>query len=126
MKSHGLWRETFLLKILTQIEEMLIARVSPILQVTYAKGDQLKYSGHTISFPQDIPTIASQLPRRTSELDIIIVNRESIEKQQYDFYISKDRVYEALKHKIQNDPYYWGAHLYIAALALLPITSTDV
>lgn len=36
---------------LTQIEEMLIARVSPVLQVTYAKGGQLKYSGHTIYFP---------------------------------------------------------------------------
>lgn len=39
------------LRILTQVEEMLIARVNPILQVTHAHGGQYKYSGHTISFP---------------------------------------------------------------------------
>ena len=39
------------LGILTQVEEMLIALVSPILQVTHARGGQYKYSGHTICFP---------------------------------------------------------------------------
>ena len=43
---------------LTQVEEMLIARVSPILQVTHATGGQLKYRGHTISFPQNIESVA--------------------------------------------------------------------
>ena len=38
------------LKNLTQVEEMLIARVNPILQVTHATGGQYKYKGHTISF----------------------------------------------------------------------------
>lgn len=47
---------------ITQIEEMLIARVSPVLQVTYARRGQLKYSGHTICFPQDITVIATYLP----------------------------------------------------------------
>ena len=36
---------------LTQVEEMLIAHVSPILQVTHATGGQLKCRGNTISFP---------------------------------------------------------------------------
>ena len=36
---------------LTQVEEMLIAHVNPILQVTHAIGGQYKYKGHTISFP---------------------------------------------------------------------------
>ena len=35
------------LSILTQVEEMIIARVSPILQVKNAHGGQYKYSGHT-------------------------------------------------------------------------------
>lgn len=94
------------LKVLTQIEEMLIARISPILQVTYARGGQLKYSGHTICFPQDITTIASFLPRRIDDLDIIIVNKENIGHQKYNFYVSRSRVYEALQYKINNDPFY--------------------
>jgi len=47
---------------LSQIEEMLIARVNPILQVTHARGGHYKYSGHTICFPQDITKIANILP----------------------------------------------------------------
>lgn len=35
----------------TQIEEMLIVRVNPILQVTHATRGQYKYKGHMISFP---------------------------------------------------------------------------
>lgn len=42
---------------LTQVEEMLIARVSPILQVTHAIGGQYKYKGHTISFPQNVQQV---------------------------------------------------------------------
>jgi len=47
---------------LSQIEEMLIARVNPILRVTHARGGQYKYSGHTICFPQYITKIANMLP----------------------------------------------------------------
>ena len=38
------------LAILTQVEEMLIAHASPILQVMHSIGGQYKYRGHTISF----------------------------------------------------------------------------
>ena len=63
------------LRVLTQVEEMLIARVTPILQVTGAHGGQFKYSGHTISFPQDIQTITKYLPRKIDQLDVLILRR---------------------------------------------------
>jgi hypothetical protein len=50
--------QALVLSILTQVEEMLIDRVNPLLQVSHARGGQYKYSGHTISFPQNINTIA--------------------------------------------------------------------
>ena len=46
--------QTIVLASLTLVEEMLIAMVNPILQVTRSRGGQYKYIGHTISFPQDI------------------------------------------------------------------------
>lgn len=61
------------LHILTQVEEMLIACVNPILQVTHAHGRQYKYSDHTINFPQDITTITKSLPHKIKDLDILIV-----------------------------------------------------
>jgi len=39
------------LGIFTQVEEMLIALVKTILQVTHARGGQYKYSGNIICFP---------------------------------------------------------------------------
>ena len=51
-----------ILKILTQVEEMLIALINPILQVTHAHGGKYKYSGHTICFPQDISMVAKNFP----------------------------------------------------------------
>lgn len=56
------------LRDLTQVQEMLISHVNPILQC-----GQYKYRGHPISFPQEIKTIANALPQHIKELDIIIV-----------------------------------------------------
>ena len=60
---------------LTQVEEMLISRANPILQVTHAHGGQFKYSGLTICFPQDISNLATYLPHLVSKLDILIVHK---------------------------------------------------
>ena len=95
--------QPYVLQQLTQVEEMLIARVNPILQVTHARGGQYKYSGHTISFPQDITTIAKYLPRMISNLDIVIVKRKNPSEKAYEFFVFKSRV---LEYKIKIDPYY--------------------
>ena len=63
------------LVVLTQVEEVMISRANPILQVTHARGGQYKYSGHTICFPQDISNIATYLPHLVSELDILVVRK---------------------------------------------------
>ena len=61
---------------LTQVEEMPIARVSPILQVTHATGGQFKYRGHIISFPQNIESVAKKLPHLVKDLPMIVVCRK--------------------------------------------------
>ena len=94
------------LSTLTYIEEMLIACVNPILQVTHAHGGQYKYIGHTISFPQDITAIVNYLPRMISEIDILIVKRQSSNKETYECFVSRSRVMAALEYKLSNDPYY--------------------
>lgn len=37
---------------LTQVEEILIARVNPILQFAHHRGGQYQYSGHTSTSPK--------------------------------------------------------------------------
>ena len=43
--------QPYVLQNLPQVEEMFIACVNPILQVTHSCGGQYKYSSHTINFP---------------------------------------------------------------------------
>lgn len=68
-----LGEQPLMLQKLTQVEEMLIAGVNPILQVIHTCGGQYKYNGHTISFPHDIKSIAKILPHRITDLDVLIV-----------------------------------------------------
>lgn len=63
------------LRVLTQVEEILIARVNPILQVMHACGGEYKYTGYTIGFPQDISSITKKLPQHVEELYSLIVRR---------------------------------------------------
>jgi len=98
---------------------MLIARVSPILQVTHACGGQYKYSGHTISFPQDITTIAKYLPQMIFDLDILIVKRQNPSEKAYEFFICKSRVLAAHEYEIKNDPYYSDAQFSSSAISAL-------
>lgn len=62
---------------LTQMEEMLIARVFPVISV-YTKpggggGGQRAYQGHCINFPQEVEQIFYTLARYPKESPVIIV-----------------------------------------------------
>ena len=95
-----------ILRVVTQVEEILIARVNPILKVTHARGEKYKYSGHTISFPQDISTIAQSLPRHVEDLDFLIVTRHVAQSKYYECYVKISRVMAAFLFKIERDQYY--------------------
>lgn len=59
---------------LTQLEEMLTARVSPVISVYTKPSEQKAYKGHCINFSQDIQELANSLPRYPSELPVILVS----------------------------------------------------
>ena len=77
------------LKVLTQEEEMLIARVNPILHVTHAHGGQYKYSRHIICFSQDVAMVAKTLPHHVEYLGIIVVRRHNTKGKYYDCYVNR-------------------------------------
>ena len=88
--------------ILAEIEEMLIACVSPILQVRHALGGKYKYSGHTICFPQQTVKIEIFLPRHLSDIDILVVKRNGTKGNCYACYVTKSHVLNALLYKMQH------------------------
>ena len=115
-----------ILAVLTHVEEMLISRANPILQVTHACGGQYKYYGHTICFPQDISNLATYLPHLVSELDILVVRKCNSTNNPYELFVSQTHVLVALQFKMENEPYYKDVQVNLIALASLPLISTDI
>jgi hypothetical protein len=55
---------------LSEIEEMLIARIHVHIQVWQVKGQQYKYKGHVVNFMQNTSKLYTKLPLLTSQLDV--------------------------------------------------------
>ena len=84
------------LQCLTQIEEMLIARVLPIMRVYVKPGGQRGYSGHCINLPQYVSEIADLLPRCPKQLPLIVVTMKGKENTFKDVIVRRAKVETAL------------------------------
>lgn len=58
---------------LTQVEEMLIARVHVHVEVCQVRGQQYKYTGYIINFLRDTGKVYNKLLMLPSDLDIIML-----------------------------------------------------
>lgn len=56
---------------MTQIEEMLIARATPIMTVYHKHGGQRGYSGHVLNLPQNIQEFVNKLPNNVRTLTTV-------------------------------------------------------
>ena len=92
---------------LTDIEEMLIARIKPVMHVRYTTGRQLCYKDHIVNLPQDISDVAQRLPRLPQDLDLLIIRRQDDDLTRHvDYLCRRHVVHDALLYKIANDPNY--------------------
>jgi ATP-dependent DNA helicase PIF1 len=92
---------------LTQIEEILIAQIFPVISVYCLRGGQYAYRGNVINFPQDVLEFATRLPRCPSSLDILVVRRRSANNLAFrDFNVRRDKVFRALHWLKANNRYY--------------------
>ena len=82
---------------LTQIEEMLIARAFPVMQIyTKPRGGQHAYKGHVITLPNDVQKIANILPRLSSDLPVLIFRFNQNDNQSKDLIVRRQNVLDAL------------------------------
>jgi hypothetical protein len=94
---------------ISQIEEMVIARSHVQMMIKRYRGHQYHYTGHCVSFTQEIVKIVSILPNLPEELDIILLrpSRQAIDNPRYqrqfqhDFRVRKSYILTA-------DPGVWG------------------
>src|SRR5947209_1838584 len=95
------------LKDLTDVEEMLIAQVFPVISVYTLPGGQHAYRGNIINFPQDVQEFASRLPHDPSSLDLLIVRRYSEDGSNFrDFNVRRGKVTRALHWLKENNKLY--------------------
>lgn len=112
---------------LSQVEEMMIARVHVHVQVMCVRGQQYKYRGHVINFLRDIGKVYSQLPRLPEELDVIIVRPANTADNTYmqrqfrrDFRVRQAAIRIWLDFLNQNHPSYRDIVIDEQALSQLP------
>ena len=113
-------QQIYLLQGLTQVEEMLISAVLPIMSLYRLPHGQYGYSGHVINLPQDIASFATSLPQLPSELDVIVVRKEGATQSHHDFRVRRSIVLRALQWLLANNIYYRNIRIDPDALALLP------
>ena len=91
---------------LTQVEEMLISRVCPIMRVYRKHGGQRGYKGHVLNLPQDIQSFLNRLPSRVADLPVLIVRRHGAEDTHRDFTVRRHKVLEAVLWLKTNNPFF--------------------
>ena len=101
---------------LTQVEEMLISPVMPIMSVYQLPLGQYGYSGHVINLPQDV---ASFVHVCLASL-MLWLYTEGAAGSHKDFKVRRSRVLQALQWLIENNQHFREISLDHAALAQLP------
>jgi hypothetical protein len=98
---------------LSQVEEMLIARVHVHVQVFQYRGQQYKYSGHVINFLRDVGSVYSQLPLLPADLDVVILRpRNATDRPHFvrqfsrQFRVRQNHVRTWLRYLIEHHPGY--------------------
>ena len=106
---------------LTQIEEMLIARALPIMNVYVKPGGQRGFSGHCINLPQQVSELAQSLPRYSKHVSLLLVTMNGKDKVFKDVIVRRSKVQQALIWLIQNNPHYTNVTLNLDSLQSLPV-----
>ena len=104
----------------SQVEEMLISAVIPLMSIYQLPHGQYGYKGHVINLPQDITTFATSLPRLPKELDILTVRKDGSDSTHRDFRVRKSVVLKALLWLKQLNKYYRKIDIDYNALNDLP------
>ena len=106
---------------LTFIEEQLICRNSPCMNVHMLKHDGIASSGHCVTFPQDVDEPAQIFPRLPKEIQILKVKKSGLNDSSKEFRVRRLKVQNALDWLKENNPAYSDIIISNDRLAELPL-----
>lgn len=105
---------------LSMIEEQLICKISPCINVHMLKHGGIGSSGHCVTFPQAINEPSQIFPRLPSEINVIKVRRQGRNDSSKQFLVRRIKVQRALEWLKMNNPAYHDITISIARLEMLP------
>ena len=112
---------------LTYVEQLLIARVQPVMRVYRVKSrgfpGQYAYKGNIINIGQNITEIVSSLPPTPASLSTIVVRKESVNGHR-DFHVRRDKILEALNFLKMNNPFYSDIIIDMEQISQLPLNDS--
>ncbi|KAF6161254.1 hypothetical protein GIB67_009141 [Kingdonia uniflora] len=105
---------------LTNLEQILIAPIHPMMSLYRFKGQQYKYSENVTNFEQDVNAIATSLPFKPSDVStILIVNRSGAHATK-EFRVRREFVRQALAWLKEHNIYYRDITINMGSLQELP------
>ncbi|CAL1672809.1 unnamed protein product [Lasius platythorax] len=103
---------------------MLIARVHHVMTIYQVRANgrpgQYRYKGNIVNIEQDITEIATRLPKTSSHLNIIIMQRQGVSGHS-NFRVRRNKILNALRWLQVNNPYYRDIQIADEVLESLPI-----
>jgi len=98
----------------TTVEQMLIARVVPVMccvmsyvmRLSEYRGGQWRFKGHVVCFPQDIQPVVSVLPRVSVDVLVLRSQQSANADVVREFFVRRQRVHDALLCLMEHNRYY--------------------
>jgi len=108
---------------LTTVEQMLIARVAPVMSVMrlseYRDG-QWPFKGHAVCFPQDIQPVVSVLPLVSVDVLVLRSQQSANADAVRQFRVRSQTVHDALLWLMEHNHYYGDISVSVENLEQLP------
>lgn len=109
---------------LTIVEQQLLSRSSPAINIHMLKHGGIASSGHCVTFPQQINEPATVLPKLPSEINILKVKRKGKNDSSKEYRVRRYTVQNALLWLKNNNPAYSDITISNDRLNQLPIDSS--
>jgi signal recognition particle subunit SEC65 len=89
---------------LTMVEQQLISKISPCINVHMLKHGGIASSGHCVTFPQEVNEPGQIFPRLPQEIQIIRVRKQGKNNTSKEFRVRRFKVQHALVWLKSNNP----------------------
>lgn len=109
------------LKDLTIVEQQLISRISPCINLHMLKHGGLAANGHCVAFPQEVSEPGKIFPKLPSEVNIIRVRKQGENDTSKEFKVRRYKIQNALIWLKENNSVYSDIIISQDRINLLPL-----